>query len=129
MGLGSLAIVSDLGVKFDKPLVIKSEASAAIGIASRIGTVKLRHIEVNQLWLQDRVLGGDKVISEVKGGNNLADALTKSVEHKTLLEHIGGIGAYSDNSRHKFAPSLAYIPNEEMLQENEDKEDELGQWS
>jgi translation elongation factor EF-4 len=34
---------------------IKSDASAAVGIANRIGVGKVRHIEVNQLRLQDKV--------------------------------------------------------------------------
>ena len=35
------------------------DASAAIGIAQRRGVGKVRHVEVNQLWLQDRVARGD----------------------------------------------------------------------
>ena len=37
---------------------MRSDASAAIGIASRRGVGKVRHIEVCQLWLQQRVING-----------------------------------------------------------------------
>ncbi len=44
---------TDVGVK------VCSDASAAIGIAMRRGVGKVRHIEVHQLWLQDRISRGD----------------------------------------------------------------------
>jgi hypothetical protein len=40
-------------------LVVKTDASAAKGIAMRKGFGKVRQVEVNQLWVQDRVARGD----------------------------------------------------------------------
>ena len=51
MGLANLLL--DLGVKLK--IQIKTDASAAKGIASRRGVGKIRHIEVSQLWIQEKV--------------------------------------------------------------------------
>ncbi len=55
VALGAKAISEDLGVRFTGKISIKGDASAAIGIANRVGIGKVRHIEVNQLWLQEKV--------------------------------------------------------------------------
>ena len=78
MGLGLKALMGDLGL--GTKIRIRTDASAAKGIATRKGLGKVRHIEVNQLWLQDRVATGEIEIMKVKGEVNLADALTKHVE-------------------------------------------------
>ena len=72
----------------DYIIEIRSDASAAIGIANRIGVGKVRHIEVNQLWLQDKVNTGEIEVMKVKGEGNLADALTKPLEGPGVKKHI-----------------------------------------
>ena len=47
---------------------IKTDASAAKGIASRRGAGKVRHIELNQLWMQDKVVKGEIYVGKVNGG-------------------------------------------------------------
>ena len=74
--------MADLG--WEMGLKVHSDASAAIGIAMRRGVGKVRHIEVHQLWLQDRVGRGDLKIEKVKGERNPADSLTKHVEREKL---------------------------------------------
>ena len=56
---------------------MKTDASVAKGIASRNGIGKVRHIEVCQLWLQDKVRLGEIVIVKVDGKDNAADAVAK----------------------------------------------------
>ena len=51
VALGIKALSEDLGRCYEGSIEIRSDASAAIGIANRIGVGKVRHIEVNQLWL------------------------------------------------------------------------------
>ena len=84
----------------------KSDASAAIGIANRIGIGKVRHIEVNQLWLQDKVAKKELIIEKVPAEGNLVDALTKPVKAETIRKHIEGIGAEVRNDRHRLAPKV-----------------------
>ena len=52
--LGVRAMMEDLGVR-DVPLHLHSDSAAAIGIASRTGLGKLRHLEVHLLWIQQHV--------------------------------------------------------------------------
>ena len=52
-GLGALTLLNDMGVSMK--LRLRTDASVAKSIASRRGIGRVRHIEVNQLWLQERV--------------------------------------------------------------------------
>ena len=47
MGLGTAAIIQDLGRDYEDAIEDRTDASAAIGIARRIGISKIRHIETN----------------------------------------------------------------------------------
>ena len=112
MGLGAAAIIHDLGWDYESALEIRTDASAAIGIANRIGIGKIRHIETNQLWLQQKVLEGKLVVSKVKGEDNLADALTKPVDGKLLTEHLVRVGSILPEGRHALAPVLEATEDE-----------------
>ena len=55
-GLGIAGVFQDMGIKYD--VVVYTDSSAAKGISSRRGLGKVRHVELNQLWLQDQVARG-----------------------------------------------------------------------
>ena len=55
---------------------LKTDASAAIGIASRRGLGKIRHIEINQLWLQAKVQDKTILLNKVDGTKNMAGSTT-----------------------------------------------------
>ena len=67
-----------------------TDSTAASGIADRRGLGTVRHIEVNQLWLQDKVNSKGLEIRNVKCEDNLADALTKHVEQTNTGQHMRG---------------------------------------
>ena len=46
---------------------VKTDASAALGIVRRRGLGKVRHIEVSQLWLQQKVADGRVKVIKVPG--------------------------------------------------------------
>ena len=52
-GLGLRSILEDMGLT--RNLRVKTDASAAQGISNRLGIGKVRHIETNQLWLQQKL--------------------------------------------------------------------------
>ena len=108
VGLGIKALSGDLGVTYMSPTDVKSDASAAIGIANRVGLGKVRHIEVNQLWLQEKVAKGVINIIKVGTDDNLADALTKAVSAESMMKHLTGIGAMICGGRHNLAPKTEY---------------------
>ena len=85
-GLGFKSTLEELGILVD--LEIKTDSSAALGISRRRGFGKVRHIEVCQLWVQDPVFKGRIKIHKIPGDQNLADHLTKHVDHQTLMKQI-----------------------------------------
>ena len=54
--MGLQAVLRDFGVEVE--LELHSDATAAIGIASRQGLGRIRHIAVTDLWIQQRVKMG-----------------------------------------------------------------------
>ncbi len=74
-GLGYQAMLHDLGVV--APLRVWTDSSAAIGICSRQGLGKLRHLDAHTLWIQQAVRSGRVDLRKVAGETNPADLLTK----------------------------------------------------
>ena len=103
VGLGLQAVLRDFNVEVN--ITVKSDATAAIAIASRRGLGKVRHIEVCQLWLQQKVKEG--VISIVKVGTheNVADALTKYVSRENMNAHLLNTNQSALTGRHNLAPA------------------------
>ena len=95
-------MLEDFGVKVT--IRINTDASAAKGIANRRGLGKVRHIAVNQLWIQDRIAKGDLTIIKVNGKENLADILTKHVNSEDIRVHLFRAGQFIQAGRHEIAP-------------------------
>ena len=108
VAIGMKSLGEDLGMVLTGKITIRSDASAAIGIANRVGIGKVRHIEVNQLWLQDKVYGGEVEIVKVKSEDNLVDALTKPMDTASIQKYIDGVGAEVSQTRHTLTPKLEY---------------------
>ena len=67
----------------------------------------MRHVEVHQLRVQDRVGRGDIKVQKVHGEKNPADALTKFVEGSKLQKHMDQVNLKLASGRHALAPELA----------------------
>ena len=100
--IGLRSLLGDMGVEMG--IILKTDASAAKGIASRKGVGKVRHIEVNQLWLQDWVAKGDVLVVKVQSKMNVADALTKYVDGSDMHFHVGSVGGSMVEGRHELMP-------------------------
>ena len=72
MALGARSLMGDMGLRMK--VRISGDSAAALGIARRRGLGKVRHIELNHLWLQEHVNAGDVEVREVNGGENIVDA-------------------------------------------------------
>ena len=101
-GLGIRGLLGDLGV--ERTVVLNIGASAAIGIASRRGLGKVRHNEVSQLWLQQRVANGNLSAQKVDGVSNLADALTKHLQKGPLASHMESVRLEIRDGRRPLMP-------------------------
>ena len=71
-------MLGDLGVEVK--VQVNTDSSAAKSIASRRGAGRVRHIEVRELWVQDRVAKRELSVVKVKGEENVTDGLTKHVD-------------------------------------------------
>ena len=87
-GLGFQALLRDMG--FDVPLRVWTDSSAAIGICSRQGLGKLRHLDTHTLWVQQAVRTGRFQLRKVPGECNPADLLTK---HSQTAERLSKLVA------------------------------------
>ena len=101
IGIGIRSMLGDFGI--DVAIKVNTDASAAKGMANRKGLGKVRHIAVNQLWIQDRVARGDLSISKVNGKENLADVLTKHVNSEDTRVHLFRTGQHIQAGRHEIA--------------------------
>ena len=96
------SMLRDLGIKAH--IEIKTDASAAIGISSRRGTGKVRHIETNQLWLQSKVLNKDIKVVKITGSENPADHLTRYLTAVGIKDHMRATGQWIEDGRHQLMP-------------------------
>ena len=103
-GLGIKGLMSDMGLCMH--LRVNTDSNAAKSIASRRGCGKVRHLEVRELWLQDRVAKGELEIRKVRGEDNLADALTKRVSREILDRHMANAGSERRSGRRPLSPAL-----------------------
>ncbi len=75
VGLGYQSLLRDLGQEL--PVRVWTDSSAAIGICSRQGLGKLRHLDCHTLWVQQAVRSRRIDLRKVPGELNPADILTK----------------------------------------------------
>ena len=100
--LGMRSVLADFGI--DLSVKLRPDSCAAKGIVSRMGLGKVRHAEVAQLWIQDRVGKGEITLEKIDGKKNVADALTKYVNGDQLKKHAEKVGQRVVAGRHKLAP-------------------------
>ena len=111
--LGIVAMLKDMGIEAAADIAVKPgielcvDASAAVGIANRRGLGKQRHIELNELWLQDMVARGRIAIRKVDGKANFSDSLTKFCTADRIIQTIRCTGHYPATGRHELMPKLS----------------------
>ncbi len=102
-GLGYQALLRDLGV--EAPLRVWTDSSAAIGICSRPGLGKMRHLDTHTLWIQQAVRTGRVDLRKVPGDQNPADLLTKhSLTRARMDKLVSLFGCYYLGGRAESAP-------------------------
>ena len=104
--LGLKSVAMDLGMAFD--IEVLTDATAAIGICRRRGPGKIRHLSTADLWIQERVKSGEIVLTKVAGESNIADALTKHVDKRTLEKHVKSMNIREDYGRAASAPTIEH---------------------
>ena len=69
--IGLQTMMGELGWKASIKLLV--DASATIGVIHRRGLGKIRHLDVEALWLQQAVYENKLKIAKIRGEDNIAD--------------------------------------------------------
>ena len=104
-GLGMQSVARDLG--FDFKVRVHSDATAAIGICRRRGMGKIRHLDVSDLWCQEKIRTGAATLVKVLGSENMADIMTKYVDRPILSKMLDKLNLSELDGRAECAPAVA----------------------
>ena len=105
VGLGIRSLLRDLGR--DSHVRVWTDSSAAIGVCSRQGLGKLRHLDTHTLWVQQAVRRKDIELRKVDGTSNPADLFTKHLPSRDkLLQLVELFGCDFREGRPHGAPEL-----------------------
>jgi hypothetical protein len=111
-GLGHQSIMADFGLKV--PVRVWTDSSAAIGISTRSGLGKLRHLETHTLWVQEKVRGGAIQVRKVRGDVNPADLFTKHLPSSIKIAQLVKLfGCEYRQGRSAAAPLLRPLDSNE----------------
>ena len=86
IGIGTNNMWLDMGVEIKLPVKLLVDATAGIGIASRRGVGRIRHLHTPSLWLQRAIHDGRIVMDKIVGDENPADVRTKHVDGGGILK-------------------------------------------
>ena len=106
-GMGMKLMMMEFGTKMD--VMVHVDASAAIGIAQRKGLGKIRHLDVQSLWIQDALRQRRIALVKVPGVENPSDLMTKHQDAQTILKITGKMGLTARGGRAISAPKLATL--------------------
>ena len=85
-GLGYQALMRDFGV--DVAVTVFTDSTATIGISSRQGLGKLRHLDTTALWIQQAIRSKRIALRKVAGEDNPADVYTKHLPSRDKLASL-----------------------------------------
>ena len=68
------------------------DAQATLGIINRQALGKVRHVEVQNLWLQEATKRGKIMVPKVDSKSNMADLMTKPLSAAEIGLHLEGLG-------------------------------------
>ena len=112
--IGLQSIARDLGLKWD--INMYTDATAAIGIARRRGMGRIRHIDVTDLWIQEKFNHKHAFLHKVLGTDNPADLLTKYTDRASLLKALKTMGLHFEAGRSAVAPAAMGTTNNTTAQ-------------
>ena len=90
--MGFQALLRDL--KWPARLRIFTDATTGKALASRRGFGRVRHIEVSDLWVQEKVRNGVFEINKIKNAFNTADLLTKHLGNFDVMKCVEAFGCF-----------------------------------
>ena len=116
-GIGLRSLASDLGI--DLKLKLLTDATAAVGMARRLGVGNVRHLDTSSLWVQGHVRSGDVIMQKVAGPDNPADSLTKRLAGPDLRRHMQALNLVFEEGGPVSAPQLTTQSVASLAQDKE----------
>ena len=105
ISLGYQALLRDVGIRL--PVRVWTDSTATIGICGRQGLGKLRHIDTQCLWIQQRVRDKSLELYNVRGEDNPADLFTKHLSSPDRIDSLLKLfGCSHRGGRSDLAPKL-----------------------
>ena len=104
LGIGAISLCKDFHIVLK--LIVYTDSSAAKGIVARRGLGKLRHLDVQVLWLQERVQRKHLQVKKVWGKENPGDLSTKYLDKNTILTLLNIIDVHFMSGRSQATPQL-----------------------
>ena len=84
--MGLISMYKELGTHMNG--VVLGDASAALAIVARRGLGKLRHLEINYCWIQEKTAKCDLNFKKVAVVDNGADLFTNTLSWNEIQSHI-----------------------------------------
>ena len=76
----------------DYKLTVNMNATAAISMASRRGSGRVKHVDTIFLWIQEKIEQLKIAINKKHTSEMLADMLTKFLTNRENIKHLTGMG-------------------------------------
>ena len=90
LGIGTQSACKDFGI--DVGIHLHTDSSAAKGIGSRRGVGKVRHLDVNTLWLQQKVSSRQIKLIKVDIKESPADLGIKHLDNASIAKFVSQLG-------------------------------------
>lgn len=112
-GLGLQSLLKDMGIELE--VRVHTDATTGRAIVTRRGLGKVRHIAVNELWMQEKVNNGTVSIHKIKNKFNLADLMTKYLSKDEIGQIMDFMQHEYKDGRYRAAPELSMISDDNLL--------------
>ena len=90
-GLAATNMAEEIGLNIK--LRIRTDASAAVGVIQRQGAGRVKHLQIRQLWLQEKARNDDIKFIKIPRAINFSDLLTHHWSEKDGKTHLEGMSA------------------------------------
>ena len=102
--IGLQNLMRDFGVYIANKTPIYADASAALGMTQRSGVGRVKHLDTQILWVQEKRVRKVIEFAKVKGTENPADMMTKHVGRELIEKYLHELNVRTEERRPACAP-------------------------
>jgi len=108
----------NMSVEMGIPLALKlrTDASAAVGILSRQGVGRVKHLQVRQLWMQERIRDEEMKLIKIPRELNPADLMTHHWNEREGNQHLINLKVIRRGPLKRGAPEGGVIGDHAFVQ-------------